>query len=400
MGDEIELVSDGDGVVISGQAAAVERFLTEHDWLGNPREYRPGSLSTWLRTAGDLAISAGQVAEHSTRYLKLTPESAQKLKDAGGLMATKKDGISYAMLGKPGDVSSWLQVEDGAAALLTNPAVLAGLGGLMSQFAQQAEAQELKALLVRMDEKLDDLRRAQRDQVLAKLERAAEAIKEAMTIRAHGGDPETLWDKVQGESSAIHEVQRYTLRALGALADKVEGKTKTGELKKVAREIEGDIGLQLSILARCFELQDEFRVVELDHVHATAPKMLAGHRQGVEAARQQRRDDVLERTSRIMGRLDAAGEVAAANVLLHARSARSIVGSLNRTAETIDDFHAPLGVTLDREEVLLKAWTEALRDRDQLKTAGIEVGQKASMAGTAAIGIGVMAVAASKNREK
>lgn len=315
-------------------------------------------------------------------------------------MPTKKDGISYAMLGKPGDVSSWLQVEDGAAALLTNPAVLAGLGGVMSQFAQQAEAQELKALLVRMDEKLDDLRRAQRDEVLAKLDAAAEAIKEAMTIRAHGGDPETLWDKVQGESSAIHEVQRYTLRALGALADKVEGKTKTGELKKVAREIEGDIGLQLSILARCFELQDEFRVVELDHVHATAPKTLAGHRQGVEAARQQRRDDVLERTSRIMGRLDAAGEVAAANVLLHARSARSIVGSLNRTAETIADFHAPLGVTLDREEVLLKAWTEALRDREQLKTAGIEVGQKASMAGTAAIGIGVMAVAASKSREK
>ena len=47
--------------------------------------------------------------------------------------------------------------EDGPGSLLTNPAVLSGMGGLMSQFAQQSEAQELKALLVSIDEKLDDV---------------------------------------------------------------------------------------------------------------------------------------------------------------------------------------------------------------------------------------------------
>ena len=398
MGDEVELVSDGEGLIIAGDQAVVERFVKDHEWLGEPRELRPGSLSVWLSTAGHAASTAGHVLEHSTRYLKLTPESAQKLMDEGGLMPTKKDGISYAMLGKPGDVKSWLQVEDGPAAFMSNPAVLAGVGGLLSQFAQQAEAQELKALLVRMDEKLDDLRRNERDKVLAKLDRAAAAIDEAMTIRSYGGDAQTLWDKVHAESGALFEVQSTALRALDALADKTESKSKTGQMKKVTQEIEAGVGLQLSILARCFELQDEFRVVELDHVHATAPKNLAGHREGVEAARRQRRDDVLARTSRIMDRLDGAGEVASANVLLHARAARAIVGSLTRTAATIEEFHEPLGVAFAHEEILLSAWTEALRDREQLKTAGLEVGQKAAMLG-ATLGAGAVAVAANRSRD-
>ena len=64
------------------------------------------------------------------------------------------------------------------------------------------------------------------------------AIDEAMTIRAEGGDPKTLWDKVSGVSETILNVQEEALLALGALADKVEGKNKTGELKRALMEIE------------------------------------------------------------------------------------------------------------------------------------------------------------------
>ena len=245
-----------------------------------------GRLSSIAKTGADAANAVSGIIEQSGMYLKLTPESAKRLKDAGGLMKTKTKGISHAMLGETGKNSlKWLQVEDGPGSLLTNPAVLSGLGGLMSQFAQQTEAQELRALLVSIDEKLDDVRRAQRDAVLAKMRSAAAAIDEAMTIRAQGGDPKTLWDKVSGASETILNVQEEALLALGALADKVEGKSKTGELKRALKEIEREVAVQLAILARCFELQDEFRVVELDHVLATAPENLEGHRRGVAAAR-------------------------------------------------------------------------------------------------------------------
>ncbi len=257
----------------------------------------------------------------------------------------------------------------------------------MSQFAQQAEAHELKALIVMMDEKLDDVRRTQRDAVLAKMDRAAAAIEEAMTIHKHGGDPETLWAKVSGESATILEVQNAALLELGALADKVDGKTKTGELKRATQEIEREVAIQLSILARCFELQDEFRVVELDYVLATAAENLEGHRLGLAEARQQRRAGVLERTKRLMEHMDAAGGVANANILLHVRAARSVIDSLNSTAAIVEDFHVPLGIESRRDALSATRWGEAVRDPQQLKKAGAEVGQKAAIVGGAAAAI-------------
>jgi len=389
---EIELVSDGDGLVVAGDRSAVERFLDHAGLLPNAEEFALGRLSTVLKSGAEVAKTASGIAEQSALYLKLTEESAKRLKDAGGLMKTKTKGISHAMLGDPGKVNKWLQVEDGPASFLTNPAVLSGIGGLMSQFAQQAEAHELKALLVRIDEKLNDVWRAQRDAVLAKMNRAAVAIEEAMTVHQLGGDPETLWDKVSGESATILEVQNDALLALRALADKVDGKSKTGELKKATQEIEREVAIQLSILARCFELQDEFRVVELDHVLATAPQNLEGHRLGVAEARRKRRSSVLERTQRLMEQMDAAGGIANANILLHARAARSVIDSLNSTAALVENFHAPLGIESRRDALSATRWSEALRDPEQLKKAGAEVGQKAALVGGGAAALAVGAV--------
>jgi hypothetical protein len=382
---QIELVSDGEGVVVSGDRAAVERFIASAGLSSEVAEVSLKRLSSVLRSSGEVATTASEIVERSALYLKLTPESAQRLKDAGGLMKTKTKGISHAMLGETGKKSlKWLQVEDGPGALLSNPAVLSGVGGLMTQFAQQAEAHELKAMLVRMDEKLDDLRRGQRDAVLAKLDGAAAAIEEAMMIHRQDGDPETLWDKVSGESSTIHEVQNNALRELEALADKIEGKKKLRDLKSATKELAFEVALQLSVLARCFELQDEFRVLELDYVLATNPDRLEGHRLGVADARAERREKVLTRTHALMDRMDAAGGTVNANVLLHLSAARSVVDALNATGTVVEDFHVPLGIETDRAALGLPRWREAVRDPQQLKTAGTEVAKGAAVVGGAA----------------
>lgn len=398
---EIELVSDGEGVVVSGDRSAVERFLDHAGLLTHAQEFGLGKLCDVLKTGADVAKTASGIAEQSAFYLKLTPESAKRLKAAGGLMKTKTKGISHAMLGETGKQSlKWLQVESGPASLLTNPAVLSGVGGIMSQFAQQAEAQELKALLVRIDEKLDDVRRAQRDAVLARMKSAAVAIKEAMTIRARGGDPKTLWDKVSGVSTTILNVQEESLLALRALADKVDGKSKTGQLKKAMHEVEREVAVHIAVLARCFELQDEFRVVELDHVLATAPENLEGHRLGVADARENRRASVLQSTTRLIAQLDAAGGCANGNILIHARAARSVIDSLNSTAEIIDDFHAPLGIESTRDALSATPWRDAFRDPQQRRTAGKEVGQKALIAvGSAAAVFGLSTLTANAKPE-
>ena len=190
--DEVELIGDDydDGLVVLGDPAAVERFL---DWAGLPsaqKDLRLDRLWRVLDIGGDVVRTGSDVAANSGRYLKLTEESWQRVREFG-LMETKTPGISHAMLGRPGLISGWIQIDDGPGSLLTNPALLRGIGGLMTQLARQGEAAELKALLLKIDEKLDDVRRGQRDSVLAKMDRARLAIEEAMAIREHGGNRET-----------------------------------------------------------------------------------------------------------------------------------------------------------------------------------------------------------------
>lgn len=389
MANEIELVSDGEGVVVLGDSSAVKRFLTHAGLTEFAEHFEMSRLNSVLKTSAETLSTVSDMVEQSGMYLKLTPESAKRLKDAGGLMKTKTKGISHAMLGETGKKSlKWLQVEDGVSALATNPAVLSGLGSLMTQFAKQTEANELQELLVRIDEKLDDVRRQQRDDVLGRMKSAAAAIEDAMIIHHQGGDPKTLWDKVNGELSSIFSVQESAMHALEALADKVESKNKPGQVKSIFRDIDQEVALQLSILTRCFELHDMFTIVELDHVLDTAPQHLDGHRRGIADARAKRQQEVLGRTRNLMERLDRAGAIVNENIILHAPAARSVIKSLNATAGVVEDFHAPLGIELKRAAPELVPWREAIRDSDQRRTAVKEAGKKA-----AAAGAGVAAVA-------
>lgn len=369
--EAIELIADDDGLAVIGAPGAVERFLDSLGLLSESKELQLGRV---FEVGADVAHAASDVAENSGRYVKLTKESAERVREFG-LMKTKTPGISHAMIGDPGSIEKWIQIESGAGSLLTNPALLSGVGGLMMQLAKQSEADELKALLLRMDEKLDDLRRKERDKILAKADRAALAIKEAMTIREHGGNSETAWGKVETESGTLFEVQALALRSLRALADKVEGKQKVGELAKAAGEVEREVSIWLAVLARCFQLQDEFAVLEIDHVLETAPGDVGGHRRALFEAQRERRKDVVMTTGHLVDRMKQAGAIADSNVLLHLPAARRVVDSFNASSENMDEFHVPLGIAVECGRPMEPtSWMDAVRDPQQLKNAGIEAG--------------------------
>lgn len=201
---------------------------------------------------------------------------------------------------------------------------------------------------------------------------------------------------MSGESATILDVQNDALFALGALVEKIAGKSKIGELKRATKGIEREIATQLAILARCFELQDEFKIIELDYVRATAPANLEGHRLGVAEAREDRREAVLERTTRLTEQMGAAGLVANANIILHSHAAHSVIQSQEATAAIVDDFHAPLGIASSREELSATSWREALHDTQQLKKAEAEIGQRTAKMNSLATTI-VLATVGTKN---
>jgi hypothetical protein len=145
--------------------------------------------------------------------------------------------------------------------MVTNPAMLAGAAGIMAQIAMQQQMKAITDYLAVIDQKLDDVLRAQTNQVLARLDGVDLAVREAESVRdAVGRVSEVTWSKVQNSAQMIHETEGYALRQLGDLAGQIEEKNKIGDLAETAKAAEAE-SRRLVVLARCFELHDAVGVL-------------------------------------------------------------------------------------------------------------------------------------------
>lgn len=160
--------------------------------------------------------------------MKLTEESAQAIKKYG-LRESSKTGLSTGVVnGSKGQVKGFVEFVKGPGSLLTNPALLAGAAGIMAQVAMQQTMDEITDYLATIDEKVDDVLRAQKDAVVARMIGVGFVIEEAMTIREKRGRvDEVTWSKVQGAPATIAETQAYALRQLDGLAEKLERKPRS-----------------------------------------------------------------------------------------------------------------------------------------------------------------------------
>ncbi|MGC0403808.1 hypothetical protein RKD27_006452 [Streptomyces sp. SAI-126] len=359
MDNEIELICDGDGLAVIGNATDVERFLASEGL--SSKDLGLQRLKSALGTGAAVAQTGSEIAANSGRWVKLTQESAQRVKKFG-LMESKTPGVSHAMLGKPGSIKSWLQIEKGTGSFLTNPARLAGAAGVMAQLAMQQTMDEITDYLATIDEKVDDVLRAQKDGVLARMIGVDLVIEETMTIREQVGRvSEVTWSKVQAAPATIADTQAYALRQLDALAEKVERKSKSkiGDLATAAAEAETQAQEWLAVLARCFQLQDAIAVLELDRVLDAAPEELDRHRLGLRAARQNRLVLIARSTERLVARMNAAAYTANAKVLLHPTKSPAVVQSSNHVATGVSDFHGRLGIETGLQSSDARRWVDA-----------------------------------------
>jgi hypothetical protein len=330
-------------------------------------------LGAVLSSGAAVAQAGSEIAANSGRWVKLTQESAQ-LVSKHGLRKSSKTGLSTGVLkGNSGQVKGFVQFV-GPGSLLTNPALLAGAAGIMAQVAMQQAMDEITDYLATIDEKLDDVLRAQEDAVWADMIGAGLNIDEAMTIREHAGRVnEVTWSKVQATSATIARTQAYALRQLDALAEKMERKTKIGDLAEMAKEAESKVQGWLAVLARCFQLQDAIAVLELDRVLDAAPDDLDGHRLGLKASRQKRLDTISRSTERLMARMDAVAGTANTKVLLHPTTSAAVVQSGEHVGSAVDDFHGRLGIESGRQSLAAKRWVDAAAEvRDKVLETGAE----------------------------
>jgi len=368
--NEIQLISDGDGLAVIGNATDVERFLV---FEGLPsKELGLQRLKSVFGTGAVVARAGSEIAGESARWVKLTPKSAQLVKKYG-LRESSKTGLSTGVVkGQKGQIRGFVEFAQSPRSLLTNPAILAGAAGIMAQVAMQQTMDEITDYLARIEEKVDDVLRAQKDAVVARMIGVGFVIEETMTIREKRRRvDEVTWSKVQGAPATIADTQAYALCQLDAIAGKMERKANIADLATMAKEAESMVREWLAVLARCFQLQDAIAVLELDRVLDASPEELDGHRLGLKAARQHRLEHIARSTERLVTRMDAAAGRANANVLLHPTKSPAVVQSSNHVAAGVHDFHGRLGIESGHQSSEARRWVEAATEaRDKAFETG------------------------------
>lgn len=390
--DEIELVSDGDGLAVIGDPLAVERFLATAGV-----ESRDLNLShavgSALNVGSAVAKGGSEVAAHAGRWVKLTEESARALK-LGNAMKGSSDSVSRAIVTtSKGKISNILEfVKPGSVgSIFTNPALLAGAAGIMAQLAMQQTMQEITDYLAVIDEKVDDVLRAQKDASIARMIGVGLVIDDAMLKREHVGRvSEVTWSSLHGAAQTIAETQSYALRQLDAMAQKLEQKSRVGDVARIAKGAEGAVEEWLAVLARCFQLQDGLAVLELDRVFDSSPDDLDRHREAIQAGRAKRRELIAKSTERLLARMDAAAVAANDKVLFHPLKPGDVVRSSNEVGGDVLVFHEKLGITGSRVSLEKKRWAVAAEEaRDGVRDAGasgIRTAAKLGAQGAEAVG--------------
>lgn len=370
---DLELISDGDGIAVIGNPTAVELFVAA---AGVPsRELDLRRLNSVVAKSGSALQTASEVSANAGRWMKLTEESARAVQTANLVQRSGGKFVQATTRGANGQFAKNLQfINPGKlGATLTNPAMLAGVGGIMAQYAMQQQMAEITDYLATIDAKVDDILRAQKDAVLADMIGVELMLDEAMVVRAEVGRvSEVTWSKVQGSASTIARTQAYALRQLDALAEKLERETKMGDLADLAKQAQGTVGDWLAVLARCFQLQDSMSVLELDRVLDSSPDELDSHRLALHTARQRRLDAISNATRQLVERMDAAASRANTKVLLNPGSARVVVKASNEVASDIAGLLLTLGLADEREFLEARRWSAAAADvRDDVVGASV-----------------------------
>ncbi|MFF7291055.1 hypothetical protein ACFY9N_00845 [Microbacterium sp. NPDC008134] len=369
---EIELISDGDGIALIGPPSAVELFLTSHGLAS--RELDLPRLSSAFGGGAATLQTGSEIAANSGRWMKLTEESyaATKLLPK---MQNSTTGNWHASLKAPGGgIAKNLQFLKTPGSILTNPAMLAGAAGIMAQLAMQQTMDEITDYLAVIDEKVDDILRAQKDAVIADMIGVDLVIEEAMVIRKQVGRvSDVTWSKIQGTSMTITRTQAYALRQLDALAEKIEKKSRISELVDSTKDAEDKVQEWLAVIARCFQLHDALAILELDRVLDTSPDELDKHRIALQTARANRIELISRSTLRMIERIDAAASTANAKVLFNPIESPTVVRSRNRVVGRVGDFHGRLGIEAGDASVDARRWTTAVGDtRDDIVEAGTD----------------------------
>lgn len=389
MGNEIQLVRDGDDLAVIGEPSAVERFLREYGLWDGSRAMDLGRIRPLLDVGAGLAKAASEISANSGRWMKLTGDSARIARQFP-LLKNPETGNSYATA-RAKDGSSFvknLQFESGPGSLLSNPAALSSVAAVMAQAAARQAGADVASYLARIDEKIDDVLAKVDGTVLKDMKGARAQINRALTMREHEHRvSDEAWGEVQNAFGKLADVQGYALGELRRIAEKLEAKTRVGKLAETAEVTAPEVQKWLSVLAECFQLQNSFDAIVLERAMNESPEALNARRRGLEANREERRDVIANETRKLLERMDVAVGRANAKLFWNRVSSPVVVESGNLLASRVHAFHGAVGIQGDP-----RSWD--LKQLGRVAEVGAQVIQKSKEAAPVVVAGATLAGAA------
>ncbi|OKX84272.1 hypothetical protein [Corynebacterium glutamicum] len=354
---EVEVVLRDEELMVFGDELAVREFIDSLD-ISDKKTTKIDNillrdLNGQLKKSGTVLQGASGIAENSGYYIKLTKESAAIVKKHG--LYETKSGITYAMiekLGKPGKTGKWLQVDKGFGSLLTNPAVLSGVGGIITQVALQQSLAEITAYLQTIDHKLDEVIRKVDEAKKSDLSGLLKTLREAMIrYEIEGAVDPRFMNEIIPFQNTVNAVESYAWDQITTIREDLAKIRGLKPMMIATEEAQREISQWLGFLANAYLAEcrlDDFKLKE------KREESLEAYNQELDTLRVLQADRDRERATRVHDLYETAHEVAKfadKKLLTNRAAAEALNQRANDMAELAYSFAEAVQLTVERKSI-------------------------------------------------
>ncbi|CCE55855.1 putative uncharacterized protein [Corynebacterium casei UCMA 3821] len=382
---EVDVVLRDDELMVFGDELAVQEFI---DSLALPESRTAGIdgdlariFDQRLKNSGTLIQGMAEISENSGRFVMLTKETLEGIKEFG-LVDTDVPGIKHVMLGARGDIKKWAQMEVGIGSKLLNPAVLSGIGGMMTQLALQQSMAEITTYLKTIDHKLDEVIRKVDEAKKSDLSGLLKTLREAMIrYEIEGAVDSHFMNHITDFHTTVNAVEDYAWCQINATRG---GLGKIRGLKPMmlaTEEAQREISQWLGFLANAYLAEcrlDDFKLKE------KREESLEAYNEELKTLRVLQANRDRERATRVLDLYKTAHEVAKfadKKLLTNRAAAEALNQRANEMAELAYSFAEAVQLTVERKSIPIEelgmfanfASRSIQTQRDELPKAALNV---------------------------
>jgi len=358
---DIAAVEHGDVWLISGDTTTIESFLTE---VGGSIENVGGALSsTAARRVSEACGIVAQAQENGGRWVRLTEESAARLRDLASTNRPKNGLMGGVIRGPKGRIDRHVRFVMPQAGMV-NPLVLSNVATLAASFAAQAAAEEMKETLRGIEEKIDALAEDRRAEMVGGTRGVTAVIFEAFTLYQRTGELSSAsWDKIQSLQPEVlstwhRGIERIRTEAARAAEAKVTDRDDI--VDGIARDM---LPLWFPVLAQCLISLSRFRVLEQARVESTDSSLAEEHRTLVVESNHEMLEDLQTVLSDVLRHTAAAIDVPDRLRIAHPLQVERLHSAASSIQTQVRAFGSRVNWFEDQlESWENKGWASSVRD--------------------------------------